>query len=154
MQLVYRIRQQHDGRALKYFGHVSDRVGREWAWAIGCLGFIICCALLIAMQWGANPMLLYAMVLTQGFLGYSATSVLGPIVAEIFEGPHFGAIFGTVMLGAVIGGAAGPWVTGLIYDYTGSYNLGFLLALVLSVVSAAAIFLAANNTIAMANITF
>jgi MFS family permease len=129
------------------FGHVSDRVGREWAWAIGCLGFVICCALLIAMQWGANPVLLYAMVLTQGFLGYSATSVLGPIVAEIFEGPHFGSIFGTIMLGAVIGGAAGPWITGLIYDYAGSYNLGFLVALGVSVVSAAAIFLAAPGKV-------
>jgi MFS family permease len=129
------------------FGHVSDRVGREWAWAIGCLGFVVCCALLIAMQWGANPVLLYAMVLTQGFLGYSATSVLGPIVAEIFEGPHFGSIFGTIMLGAVIGGAAGPWVTGLIYDHTGSYNLGFLIALAISVVSAAAIFLAAPGKV-------
>jgi MFS family permease len=129
------------------FGHVSDRVGREWAWAIGCLGFVVCCALLIAMQRGANPVLLYAMVLAQGFLGYSATSVLGPIVAEIFEGPHFGSIFGTIMLGAVIGGAVGPWVTGLIYDYAGSYNLGFLLALAISVVSAVAIFLAAPGKV-------
>ena len=77
------------------FGHVSDRIGREWAWAIGCLGFAICFAALIALQAGANPVLLYTMVLAQGFLGYSSTSVLGPIVAEIFEGPHFGAIFGT-----------------------------------------------------------
>ena len=83
------------------FGHLSDRIGREWAWAIGCLGFVICFAALIALQAGANPVLLYTMVLAQGFLGYSATAVLGPIVAEIFEGPHFGSIFGTVMLGAV-----------------------------------------------------
>src|SRR5262245_60271323 len=129
------------------FGHVSDRVGREWAWAVGCLGFVLCCALLIALQWSASPVILYAMVLTQGFLGYSATSVLGPIVAEIFEGPHFGSIFGTIMLGAVIGGAAGPWVTGLIYDRTGSYDLGFLLALAMSAVSAVTIFLAAPRKV-------
>jgi len=129
------------------FGHVSDRIGREWAWAIGCLGFVMCCALLIALQWKPSPVLLYAMVLTQGFLGYSATSVLGPIVAEIFEGPHFGSIFGTIMLGAVIGGAVGPWVTGLIYDRTGSYDFGFWIALALSIVSAIAIFIAAPRQI-------
>ena len=129
------------------FGHVSDRFGRELAWAIGCLGFIICCALLIAMQGNANPVLLYAMVLSQGFLGYSSTSVLGPIVAEIYEGPHFGSIFGTIMLGAVIGGAAGPWVTGLIYDYTGSYVMGFLLALIVSAISAFAIYMAAPRKV-------
>ena len=60
----------------------------------------------IALQAGTNPVLLYTMVIAQGFLGYSYTSVLGPIVVEIFEGPHFGTIFGTVMLAAVAGGAA------------------------------------------------
>ena len=98
------------------FGHVSDRIGREWVWAIGCAGFVICYLALIALQAGPTPWLLYAMVLAQGFLGYSMTSVLGPIVAEIYEGPHFGAIFGSVMLAAIGGGAAGPWVTGLLYD--------------------------------------
>ena len=102
------------------FGHVSDRIGREWVWAIGCAGFVICYLALIALQAGPTPWLLYAMVLAQGFLGYSMTSVLGPIVAEIYEGPHFGAIFGSVMLAAIGGGAAGPWVTGLLYDVTGN----------------------------------
>ncbi len=53
------------------FGHASDRIGREWAWAIGCLGFAICFAALIALQAAPTPVLLYAMVLAQGFLGYS-----------------------------------------------------------------------------------
>jgi len=129
------------------FGHVSDRIGREWAWAIGCLGFVICFAALIALQAGANPMLLYGMILAQGFLGYSSTAVLGPIVAEIFEGPHFGSIFGTLMFFSITGGAVGPWITGLLYDYTGSYNAGFWIALVLSVVSAVAIFIAAPGKV-------
>ena len=61
------------------------------------------------------------MVLSQGFLGYALTSVMGPIVAEIFEGPHFGAIFGTLMVALIGGGAAGPWVAGVLHDATGSY---------------------------------
>jgi MFS family permease len=87
------------------------------------------------------------MVLAQGFLGYSLTSVLGPIVAEIFEGPHFGTIFGTVMFAAVTGGAAGPWVTGMLYDRLGHYNAGFWLAFALCFVSAAAIWLAAPRKV-------
>jgi len=75
------------------------------------------------------------------------TSVLGPIVAEIYEGPHFGAIFGTVMLAAIGGGAAGPWVTGLIYDLSASYIGAFWLALALACVSAGAIFLAAPRKV-------
>jgi MFS family permease len=129
------------------FGDVSDRIGREWVWTFGCAGFVICFAALIALQSGPTPWLLYTMVLAQGFLGYSLTSVLGPIVAEVFEGPHFGTIFGTVMLAAVTGGAAGPWVTGVLYDRLGHYNAGFWLALALCFVSAAAIWLAAPRKV-------
>jgi MFS family permease len=129
------------------FGHLSDRIGREWVWAIGCLGFVICYAALIALHAGTNPVLVYTMVLAQGFLGYAYTPVLGPIVAEIYEGPHFGAIFGTTMLAAVTGGAIGPWVTGLIYDHTGSYDLGFWIALGFSALSALAIFMAAPRKV-------
>jgi len=129
------------------FGAVSDRLGRESAWAIGCLGFAICFAVLIALQAGASPMLLYTMILAQGFLGYSATAVLGPIVVEIFEGPHFGAIFGTVMMAAIAGGAAGPWITGLLHDRSGNYIAAFWIALGLSLVSAAAIFMAAPRKV-------
>jgi hypothetical protein len=49
------------------------------------------------------------MVVAQGTLGYSLTSVMDAIPAEIFEGRHYGGIFGTVMLAAILGGAAGPW---------------------------------------------
>jgi len=129
------------------FGHVSDRVGREWVWAIGCAGFAICYVALIAMQAHPAPVLLYTMVFAQGFFGYAMTSVLGPIVAEIYEGPHFGAVFGTVMLAAIAGGAAGPWVTGLLYDFSANYIGAFWLALALCFVSAGAIFMAAPRKV-------
>ena len=129
------------------FGHVSDRIGREWCWAIGCLGFVICFAALIALRAGASPVLLYTMVVAQGFLGYSMTSVFGPIVAEIFEGAHFGAIFGTLMVFAIGGGAVGPWVTGLLHDHTGNYDLAFWIALGFSALSALAIFIAAPRKV-------
>jgi len=65
-----------------------------------------------------SPTLLYIMVGSQGMLGYSLTSVIGAIPAEIFEGRQFGAIYGTLMLAAIGGGALGPWVTGAFYDAT------------------------------------
>ncbi len=129
------------------FGHASDRIGREWAWTIGCAGFVICYAALLALQAGTTPVLLYTMILAQGFLGYSATAVLGPIVQEIYEGPHFGTIFGTLMVAAIVGGAAGPLITGLLHDMTGNYALAFWIALALSALSAVAIFIAAPRKV-------
>ncbi|WP_422002338.1 MFS transporter [Reyranella sp.] len=123
-------------------GGLSDRIGREAVWTVGCLGFAICYGALVAMEADPSPVLLWLMVISQGTLGYAMTSVMGPIVLEIFEGPHYGSIFGTLTIALICGGAAGPWVTGLIHDATGSYRLAFFLAIGCCVVSAAAIWLA------------
>ena len=126
---------------------LPDRFGREWLWTIGNMGFVLTCRSLILLREMPTTMLLYAMVLAQGTLGYSLTSVMGTIAAEIFEGRHFGRIFGTVMVAAILGGAAGPWLTGALYDATGSYSAAFWIAAGCSAVSALAIWLAAPRKV-------
>lgn len=128
-------------------GALSDRIGREWVWSAACAGFAICYAALIALEPAPSYPLLYVMVAAQGFLGYAATSVMGPIVVEIFDGPHYGSIFGSITVALIIGGAAGPFVAGVVHDATGSYRLAFLLAIGCCVISAAAIWLAAPRTV-------
>jgi MFS family permease len=129
------------------FGHLSDRIGREWVWTIGNCGFVVCCLALIGLQAMPSAALLYLMIVAQGTLGYSLTSVMGAIPAEIFEGRHYGSIFGTVMLAAILGGAAGPWIAGVLYDTTGSYAVAFWIAAACSVVSMLAIWLAAPGRV-------
>jgi MFS family permease len=128
-------------------GHVSDRVGREWIWTASCFGFVICFAALIALAQFPTLLLVYAMVLAQGALGYGLTSIMGAVVLEIFQGKEFGSIFGTVMLAALAGGAAGPWVTGLLHDLTGSYALAFAIGIAMSGLSAFAIWMASPGKI-------
>ena len=128
-------------------GALSDRIGREWVWSIGCVGFAICYVALIGLEHSPSPTLFWLMVLSQGGLGYALTSVMGPIVVEIFEGRHFGSIFGTIQMASIAGGAAGPWLAGVIHDATGSYRVAFLAAMVCSVVSAVAIWLAGPRQI-------
>ncbi|MFM9938256.1 MAG: MFS transporter [Hyphomicrobiaceae bacterium] len=128
-------------------GALSDRIGREWVWTAGCAGFAASYGALIAMEHAPSNALLYVMVITQGFFGYALTSVMGPIVAEIFEGPHYGAIFGTITVALVSGGAAGPWIAGAIHDATGSYRSAFILIIGCCFVSAGAIWLAAPRKV-------
>ena len=128
-------------------GHLSDRIGREWVWAIGNLGFVLCCVALILLHDWPRPALLWAMVIAQGTLGYSLTSVMGAIPVEIFEGRHYGSIFGTVMLSAILGGAAGPWAAGAIHDWMGSYLPAFWVSAACSSVSALVIWLAAPRKV-------
>jgi MFS family permease len=128
-------------------GALSDRIGREPVWALGCGGFAICYAALIALEGHPSAPLLALMVFAQGFLGYSITSVMGPMVAEIFGGPHFGSIFGAMTVALILGGAAGPWVAGTLHDLTGSYRPGFALAMLLCALSAVAIWRAAPRKV-------
>jgi MFS family permease len=128
-------------------GHLSDRIGREWVWAVGSLGFVVCYVALLALQHAPTPALLYLMVLAQGMLGYGLTSVIAAIPAEIFHGKHYGSIFGVLMLAAIGGGAAGPWLTGVLHDRLGSYTAAWWIAIGASAVSAAAIWLAAPRQI-------
>jgi MFS family permease len=128
-------------------GHISDRIGREAVWAISCLGFAICFASLIALKFMPSLLLVYLMVFTQGALGYGLTSIMGAVVLEIFQGAHYGSIFGTIMLAGLAGGAAGPWVTGLTHDLTGSYTLAFAIAIAISTLSAFAIWRASPGKV-------
>jgi MFS family permease len=128
-------------------GWLSDRIGREWVWTVGALGFAICYATLLLLAVSPTMPLLYVMVIAQGMLGYGLTSVVGAIPAEIFQGRHYGSIFGTLMLSSIAGGAVGPWLTGVLYDRTGSYTLPFWIAIGSSVVSAVTIWLAAPRKV-------
>jgi len=128
-------------------GHLSDRVGREWVWTVGNLGFVLCLLALLALRHLRTMPLLYFMVVSQGMLGYGLTSVIGAIPADIFAGRHYGAVFGTLMLAAIGGGAAGPWVTGALFDLTGSYTGAFSIAIAGSVLSTVAIWLAAPRQV-------
>ena len=130
-----------------WLGHLSDRIGREWVWAISCIGFMICFAALVALKFSPSLWLVYLMVLTQGALGYGLTSVMGPVVLEIFQGKHYGSIFGTIMLAALAGGAAGPWATGLLHDITGSYTIAFAVGIGVSLLSAIAIWQASPGKV-------
>ncbi len=128
-------------------GHASDRIGREAIWAIACLGFALCFAALIALQYHHSLVLVYLMVFAQGALGYGLTAVMGAIVLEIFQGKHYGAIFGSIMFSAMMGGAAGPWVTGLLHDLTGTYDLAFSVCIGVSALSALAIWRASPGKV-------
>jgi MFS family permease len=128
-------------------GALSDRIGREWVWTVGCAGFAVCYVALLALEHTPSHALLYVMVVSQGFLGYALTSVMGPIAVEIFEGPHYGSIFGTLTVALIAGGAAGPWIAGVLHDRTGSYAAAFFLAIACCAVSAGAIWIAAPRKV-------
>jgi MFS family permease len=127
-------------------GHLSDRLGREWMWAAGCAGFAVCFAALMALEYFPSLALVYLMVFAQG-VGYGLAAIIASVVAEIFQGKHYGSIFGLLLVAALAGGAAGPWVTGALHDLFGNYTAAFALAIFLSVWSAISIWQASPRKI-------
>jgi len=128
-------------------GHLSDRLGREWIWTLSSLGFCLCYALLLVLPAAPQPLLLYSMVGMQGLLGHGLAAVFGAIPSEVFSGKRYGTIFGTLNVASNAGAACGPWITGLLYDATGTYAPAFVLAMAMSLVSILAMWVAAPRKV-------
>ena len=128
-------------------GHLSDRIGREWAWTAACGGFVICYGALLLIPLFPNVLTLALVVGAQGFLGYGITSVVGAIPAELFEGRRYSTIFGTLSISAGLGASAAPWTTGLLFDYFGDYTIAWWLALGISGLSVLCVWCAAPRKV-------
>jgi MFS family permease len=128
-------------------GALSDRVGREPAWTLCLAGYAACYGLLLALEQRPSLPLLYGMVVCQGLLGYGLAALYGAIPAELFAGPKFATIFSVISLGGNLGAGIGPWVTGVVFDRSGSYAPAFWLCLALALVSIACIWLAAPRKV-------
>jgi predicted MFS family arabinose efflux permease len=129
------------------WGHVSDRVGREWAWTASGAGFVLCYVALLALPAHPARWLVYVMVASQGLLGYGAASVFGAIPMELFQGARYSSIFAVLNIASNAGAGMGPWVTGLLYDRTGSYAPAFWLAIGCSAGSVLAMWMAAPRKV-------
>jgi cyanate permease len=76
---------------------------------------------LVALHPGPAPAYAYGALVG---LGYSVTAALMPaIFSDVFRGRRFGTIFGTLQTSTALGGSAGPWLAGRVFDVTGSYAL-------------------------------
>ncbi len=106
-------------------GFFGDRWNRETANTAGMIAATI--GILALAGVNLQPRLLpYLFALCFGF-GYGAVAPLFPsIAADIFQGKHFGRIFGLLSLNLGFGGAAGAWFAGYIFDRTGSYQIAFI----------------------------
>jgi MFS family permease len=113
-------------------GIAGDRIGNKPAWTI-CFVFLIIsfCLLLLARElW-----LVYLFAVIFGF-GYGGLSTLiSPMVAELFGLSSHGVIFGVIiMFGGTAGMAVGPLLAGHIFDITGRYQLAFIIYVVILVI--------------------
>jgi MFS family permease len=117
-------------------GFFSDRLGREMPYTLTCLLVALGIVILILIRDMSHLWLLSAFALFFGIGSGANTPLLPAIQADLFQGRHFGSIFGFTNLGFGLGGFIGPWFAGAIFDGARSYTLAFsaVVAVVLATV--------------------
>lgn len=120
-------------------GVLCDRIGREKTLTLSIGVFISCIVLLNIGGLFFSPFAIYAFTIFYG-MGYGmALPALMASAADLFQGKHFGAILGIMILGGFTGGAIGTWLGGYFFDLTHAYQVNFWVAGLAMVLSAALI---------------
>lgn len=123
------------------WGLVSDRLGRDRAYAIATLITLAGIVFLIELSPTSNHWPIYIFAILFG-VGHSAGNLTyGATITDIFGGSTVGTILGFLEVSFGLGMAFGPWFGGYVYDLNGSYWWAFGLALFTFTVSYLAIHL-------------
>jgi MFS family permease len=121
------------------WGLVSDRLGRDKAYALSTIVTLLGVASLIGTSIDAPLWFAYFTAVLYS-IGHSAgTPTYGAVIADIFSGRKVGLIFGLLEISFGLGSAFGAWIGGYLFDVTGSYTWPFALCLVCFAVSGLAI---------------
>jgi len=113
-----------------FYGIISDRSGRDIAYATGAFLTFIGVLFLILTKSPSQIWMIYLYAILFGFGQASVPSILPPLSADLFQGRNFGLIFGLLSSGFSIGGSVGSWLGGYLFDVTRSYTSPFILAMV------------------------
>jgi MFS family permease len=108
------------GRIL--LGSIFDRIGTKQSLATCFLMLILAFFLL---QASTDPRLMFVFALIYGIAHGGLFAIASPSVAQYCGMRSHGMIFGFVIFFGTLGGTAGPFLTGRIFDVTGGYDIAF-----------------------------
>jgi MFS family permease len=113
-------------------GSAGDRIGSRM---VIVMGLVLTTAALAWLLIADEMWMFYLFAAVFGF-SYSGVVILeSPLVAELFGLKSHGAILGIIGFVSIIGGAIGSLLAGWLFDITESYNLAFLIFIMISFVS-------------------
>ena len=128
-------------------GSLSDKIGREKTFAIGCLASIMGLFMLLLLEQSDDSWIPYLYTVCFGLgMGMNGPA-LGAASADIFQGRHFGSINGFLILGYGLGGIIGPWFGGFVFDTTKSYSIALMVAILVTCAAFALLWIAAPRKI-------
>ncbi len=105
-------------------GWANDRIGGKRSLVV-CL--ILLNTSLVLLLAAGNMGMLFVFAVLYGFAHGGLFTVISPTVAELFGTGAHGALFGLIWFCGTLGGSIGPWLTGYLFDTTGSYQVAFMI---------------------------
>ena len=131
--------------AMIVMGLLADRIGRQWSYLLGSAALMLGTFLLMMITDASRSWLFYAFPPFVAF-GFSSRQSLYPtLAADLFHGKAFGAIIGAIALFIGAGAGIGPWLGGMIHDWTGNYFWAFCVAQAMTFASVGFIWMAGSR---------
>ena len=126
-----------------FWGWLSDRIGREITFTMGILCACLGVGSLLLFEFTGSMPFTWSFFIFFG-MGWGVTAPMYMSVsADQFKGKVFGLIYGFLEAGIGLAGALGAWMAGFIFDKTQSYNMAFILVIVVLLLSCVFVWLAA-----------
>jgi MFS family permease len=115
-------------------GTTADRIGNRQVYVIS---FILMSAALFWLLRATGMWMLFVFAAVLGLARGGMGASQSPLVVDFFGLSSHGLIFGVASLFYTVGAAIGPFLSGYLFDATGSYNSGLLVCAALSIVGIA-----------------
>jgi MFS family permease len=112
-------------------GSAADKIGNKWTFIIG---FILIAVAYIELMFAKNTWMFYVFAIIFGFAQGGMGTSESPIIANLFGLSSHGLIYGTTAIGFTAGAAAGPFLSGYIFDATGSYQFALVACTICSII--------------------
>lgn len=117
---------------------LTETLGHKRALIVLCAGQALALFLFV---FASSLWAFYVVAALLGFTFSASTPVRQAMAPPLFGLRSIGAVLGLAYLSWSVGALIGPFLAGLIYDLTGSYDLAFVLGGVLLVLGAASVWL-------------
>jgi MFS family permease len=92
-------------------------------------------AIALLLAFPLTPLSAYLFAASMGFLWLGTVPLTNGVVAGMFGVKHFAMLSGLVFFFHQLGSFFGGWLGGYVFDHTGSYQIVWLIAIGLSVIS-------------------
>jgi MFS family permease len=115
------------------FGWLSDRTSDRRKALVPAFVMLLVSLVVLAFTRNTATLMLFAAIYGLGYAGYGP--VIPALTADLFGVENMGTVFGAITSGGALGGAVGPVITGVIFDWTGTYTWAWVLDMACVLVS-------------------